>query len=300
MIQEKIITTNNYKIYKYGLSNWPLHYTAVFPLRSFGDIISMEEIYDCDFPLELRKIFSKFVNYVDPLNLEYVLHNLESVSVVYTDKKDDLNGFASNQNWTGSYKPFHNQISIFEKNDLTLSHEFLHMASTSPTNPPMTGFSIVSLDNEKQNIIFFGDGLNEGYTELLNIRIFGNDRSQCAYAANVRIVRLLECFFDNYRDMEWAYFHNNIDLLYRAFCKYGTRSEFFTIINQLDLFLNDYDPITYYKVLSKLHDIIKRSNDPDKIRKFEEILYKDSVYNLASKLDFAFGDLESIDSFEKK
>ena len=124
-----------------------------------------------------------------------------------------------------------------------------------------------------------GIGINEGYTELLNHIIF-NSKS-IAYYHNVQIARLIETFFESENEMESAYFHSDIETLFQVFCKYGTKEEFFEIMNNLDNLAMTSIPIynlaTSIKTQLKLYNIIKRSKDKNKIQKFENILNKNPL-----------------------
>ena len=85
----------------------------------------------------------------------------------------------------GNYNPYNNTITLFHKKKDILSHEFLHMASTR--DKYRCGFHLQTRFNQE-----IGRGLNEGYTELLNKRIF-NSKS-FSYFHNVKIARLIEIF----------------------------------------------------------------------------------------------------------
>ena len=81
--------------------------------------------------------------------------------------------------------------------------------------------------------------------------------------------------------MENAYFHGDIETLYRVFSQYGTKEEFFEIINNLDNLATTkipiYNTITSIKTQLKLYTIIKRSKDITKIKQFENILDQNTL-----------------------
>lgn len=117
-------------------------------------------------------------------------------------------------------------------------------------------------------------GINEGYTELLNHRIFGSQ--SLSYFHNVKIAKLFETFFDDHKDMENAYFHGDSEAIYKVFSQYGSKEEFFEIMTNLDNLATTkipiYNSITSIKTQMQLYRIIKRSKNQEKISKFESIL----------------------------
>lgn len=275
----------NYKLYKDGIADSVLK-MATLPYQSFELILNIEEWFDGPYPEELKDIFSKFVQYIDPLNLESCIVNLRSVKIEDSVTfREFIYNLLSTQGVSGSYYSGYNLIKLIKNKKHVLSHEFLHMASTSTMNRSLCGFSVMGYDTMHQTTDYFGTGLNEGYTELLNGRFF-NDGKIYSYPYNVQIVKLIECFFDDYKEMESAYFHNNIDAVYKAFCKYGTREEYFSIMNSLDNYatvsmLDDY--FDALKVQFKILEIIKRSNDEDKIKKCEEIIRDNKIADFFMK-----------------
>lgn len=250
-------------------------------------------------PEQLKDIVEKFKNYVEPEDLKFCVHNLQSVSInhknILIDIKDYIQNFARSVVAAGNYS-YDNQINLFFTKNGVLSHEFLHMASH---DNDCIGFQS-NVHNEE-----IGRGLNEGYTELLNQRIFtGKKRS--TYQKNVKMAGLFELFFDNPKDMQHAYFKANLDTVFDEFRKHGTKEEFFEIMQDLDNFARAYipikDDIKYIKMQLKLYDIIKRSNNKEKIRKFEEELDKNKVISLLRKkqnLKLHYNTLETQIGFNK-
>ena len=232
------------------------------------------------YPQELKDIIIKFKEYIDKENLIICLQRLNGVQINYInilhDIKKYLHNFVSNE---GSYIPKDNTINIYKIFDKksVLAHEFLHMASTGDNQN--SGFCTCLED------IWIGNGLDEGYTELLNKRIFKNKK--ISYSYNVEIIELLELFFDNPKDMEYAYFHNNIYIVYQTFLKYGTKEEFFKLIQTLDNLIETdipfYQRINKTKTKIKLYKILKRSNDKNKILNAKKLLDKDPLITIIHK-----------------
>jgi len=277
-----IIYKNNFKIYKGTNGSNPFSY-GILQRKSVDEILSLNK--GNDLPICLKEIFDEFIDYVDPVNLEYCFKNINSLNIKNKHTLwEHLSNFFSSSFATGSYSPYYNKMELFTKNKSTISHEFLHMASSANGFPNFCGFSSYKREPEKKTIYKFGEGLNEGYTELLNNRIFGY-KNYSTYINNVKIAKLIECFFDNYRDMEYAYFHTDIGAVYNAFCKYGTKEEFYIVMNNLDYFADApmvSDCILSLKTQMLLYKIIKRSKDADKIKKFEDIL-NDNLHGVFGK-----------------
>ena len=288
----KKIHDKNYRLYRTSANSSVIN-KAVLPKKMIKEILNLKKLAENDVDAELKDVFDKFVKYVDPINLECCLKNIRTVKIkknfgFITWLKTKFDGTV------GSYNPYANSLSLYDKKKASLCHEFLHMASTSRNEPYCCGFSVYKADYAEGKNVLFGEGLNEGYTELLNSRIFGS-KITGDYSRNVKIARLMECFFDSYREMECAYFHNDIDAVYRAFCKYGTNKEYFALMNNLDYFADSYmfsDSIASIKLQLKLYEIIKRSGDDEKIKKFERVL----GYNLG----IGFNVMKKLDNYSKR
>lgn len=226
------------------------------------------------FPNELKEIIITFKNYIDPVNFELCIKRLSNLKINHINLMHDIKKYLQNfYKSDGVYIPKENTINIYKIFDKksVLSHEFLHMASTSQNQA--SGFC-TKLDD-----IWIGNGLDEGYTELLNQRIFNTKK--LSYTYNIEIIQLLEIFFDNPKDMEYAYFHNNIFIIYKTFLKYGTKEEFLSLLQTLDNLIETDIPI-YKKVSSikekiNLYNIIKRSKNKDKILTAKSLLEKDPL-----------------------
>ena len=229
------------------------------------------------YPNELKNIVSKFKNYVDDENFNICLQRLSTLQINYinilNDIKKYLQNFCEND---GDYIAIDNTIDIYRffDKESVLSHEFLHMASTGKEG--ISGFCTLLKD------VWIGDGLDEGYTELLNSRIFQN--KNISYKYNIEIVKLIEILFDDPKDMQYAYFHNNIFIIYKTFLKYGTKEEFFQTIQTLDNLIETdipiYKRITATKTKLNLYQIIKRSNDKEKIKQAKNLLDKDPLLKI--------------------
>lgn len=276
LFKRKQNKTRNLKLYKMRTSLNARFEQDFFDILKYFNLKEyLEYIDNSEFPEEFKEIIKTFVKNVDQENLRLCIRNLNTIKLnkksIIKDFKDYLNSFLNSLIVAGKYYPQENSIDIYFPSKQVLSHEFIHMCTNNKTN---CGFNLDTRFNEE-----IGLGLNEGYTELLNQRIF--KYKHCAYSKNVGIVKLLETFFDNPKDLENAFFHNDLDTVILQFCKYGTKEEFFNLLENLDNFAAGPIPLKdfaqYHKLQFELYEIIKRSNDPVKIQNFENILFQNTL-----------------------
>ena len=110
-------------------------------------------------------------NHFDRDTLNCFYQNINSLIV--KDNIDSLDDLLNLTDTLGIYYNQDNSIKLYKKNKrATLYHELFHMASSYVNNNNMfSGFSYSNQNNDSRD---FGDGLNEGYTDLLTKRYFGN------------------------------------------------------------------------------------------------------------------------------
>ena len=226
------------------------------------------------YPQELEEVIQEFKKNISPENFQTCLKNIKYVKLEQSTLENDTKNFITNLlsliPYAGYYNPKYNLIKInsLALNRNVLTHEFLHMASTK--NELNCGFLCTTRFDDQE----ICRGINEGYTELLNHRIFGSQ--SLSYFHNVKIAKLFETFFDDHKDMENAYFHGDSEAIYKVFSQYGSKEEFFEIMTNLDNLATTkipiYNSITSIKTQMQLYRIIKRSKNQEKISKFESIL----------------------------
>ena len=278
--------TRNWKLYKLipdiNHENCPTIHKAYISQKSLN---TLKKIFEqAKYPEELKEIVQIFKNKVSEENFYITMKNLQTIRIntIEKDLKYYLQNIITDSTMqAGNYNPYNNTITLFHKKKDILSHEFLHMASTR--DKYRCGFNLQTRFNQE-----IGRGLNEGYTELLNKRIF-NSKS-FSYFHNVKIARLIETFFDNPKDMENAYFNGNLEEILKQFLNYGTKEEFFQIMNSLDnlatttsFIFNQFETI---KTELNLYKIIKRSKDQNKINNFEQILNENKLIKLLKSKKF--------------
>ena len=147
----------------------------------------------------------------------------------------------------GTYTGSENIIKYVDNNASILGHEMLHMASymyDSVNDVHYHGF----MQQKDKTII--GTGLNEGYTELLNSRLFTNGKIT-SYPRLVRIVKLLEEFFPNPQVVSHYYFTCDLPAFLQNLRRYCTQEEIKEILYGLDR-LYEYNHIPSSPVAIKL------------------------------------------------
>lgn len=280
----------NWKIAK-EIPNNPKNHT----MMAYFDKQNLNKLNSSKIPEELKEIVVTFQNYIKENEINANLENIITCKINHITLENDILNYLKNLisffTSAGKYFSTTNTINLYSIKKDVLSHEFLHMVSTQ--NPNKTGFRITTRFDNKQ----LGHGINEGYTELLNQRIFQSKTN--GYPHNVKIAKLLETFFDNQNELEKAYFTSNFDMLYLTFLNYGTKEEFFEVMTNLDNLATTknsiYNSFNSIKLQLKLYQIIKRSNNLQKIQNFENILNENLLIKLLKQNKIALSN-----SFSKK
>lgn len=148
----------------------------------------------------------------------------------------------------GTFDGQSKEIHIYKDNEKTLNHELLHAASAD-FNYSAVGFSV---DLEK--IGRFGEGINEGYTELLNNRFFANNSKSYLYLQN--LVKIIESLYENKEDMLEDYFNADIFGLIGELSKTIPLEDIIDIIVEMDQFLS-LKNASYLDYLKLKHKILK-------------------------------------------
>jgi len=172
----------------------------------------------------------------------------------------------------GFYLPKENKIKY--ANEKSIGHELLHMASSSIINEKiyLIGFRYISHE------IDIGNGLNEGYTELLASRYFNFKRVPTAYKENVKIAQLMECFFDYPENMRYLYFNHNLEYFVKYMEKFAPREEIIELLididrlQELSQFIMPVSLIKSRDIQDKLNKWFKsKITDKNRIDKFNKI-----------------------------
>lgn len=174
-------------------------------------------------------IISKIPN----VNLMLFYNNISSLTTSIINFRS-IN-FLLKGNVQGAYIPNDNNIELQENNyTLTIDHELFHMASTFYRKSDGMCFSgFMQKPNDKKRI---ANGINEGYTQLLTERYFGEDKTiMKSYQYEKSVVEKLEMIIGKEK-MESLYFNANLYELIKELKQYeddDTIMQFFTDIDFL-------------------------------------------------------------------
>lgn len=193
-------------------------------------------------------------------NLRNFMNNIENINIEYEPYKKALKN--DGMLVTGFYNPVRNTIKIFtnEKQSSeakkTLNHELLHLASTD------SEYNAIGFSAKFLKAGLFGNGLNEGYTELLNQRIFQSKSKNKSenYLYLTFLAEEIENFYENKEDMLKHYFQADIFSLINELEKSMTTEEAIGLIADMDLFLNqdDVNLLYFLKLRQKIMNIYCR------------------------------------------
>lgn len=136
--------------------------------------------------------------------------------------------------------------TIEEKDDIA-SHELLHMSSTYKKGPILLmGFSQhIGTDYS------IGNGLNEGYTERLNLKYFTHKKESTAYIQERFMAEGIENIVGAEK-MEQLYFQADLKGLINELEKYSTKEQVINLIKKIDLFeRRDEEGLEEYQTMAK-------------------------------------------------
>jgi len=227
---------------------------------------------------ELLFYIEKLERFTDEENLKNAYRNLSSIDVKWQPYRIIYSSL-------GSYDAKKNQLK-YALND-TLGYDFLNMCSTyydEDSKEKQAGFSL------QKGFSLIGRGLNVGYTELLNARIYNEDDLIEDHEKEARIAKMIEFFFDDKKEMESLYFNHNLVGLVHHMEQFKDREEVIRLIREIDqiTFLshlgNPFPTYEYIKIQLKLYDWLKESNkSKDQLEEIEEFLEEDKMISFALK-----------------
>lgn len=226
---------------------------------------------------ELLFYIENLERFTDEENLKTAYRNLSTVDVKWQPYKIIYGTL-------GSYDAKKNQLK-YALND-TLGYDFLNMCSTYydvDSNEKQSGFSW------QKGFSLIGKGLNVGYTELLNARIYNEDLIE-GHEKEARLAELIEFFFDDPKEMESLYFNHDLVGFIKHMEQFQDRDEVIKLIREMDqiTFLsrlgNPLPTYEYIKIQLKLYDWFKeKNNDPEKLEEMEDFLNEDKMVSIALK-----------------
>lgn len=182
----------------------------------------------------------------------------------------------------GSYSPNKNRISYSLSS--SIGHELLHLSSNyynKKTKEYHSGFG------QQKGYAKIGDGLDEGYTELLASRIFNKDGKPQSYFKAVRIAKLMEFFFDDPKDMQQYYFKHNLPGFIIYMQQFIPRKKFIKMLIDLDIttrlgIMSVIPTIKSINIELELYKYFLKTNPSrEKKRAFESIIKETKLGEMA-------------------
>lgn len=227
---------------------------------------------------EIKKYINILLENLSFEDKKVLLYNLETLVI----KKNKMLYF---DNIAGYYYPSKNLIEYCKTE--SLSHEVLHMASSYSdltTGTIYTGFLQSNCKNE------IGRAINEGYTEILNYRLF-NGSTKTPYKRQIRVARLIELLLGDSEKLTHLYFNCNLEGLINEINKYSSSEEAFNLITELDkVLIYESSCFTKSKATRLADDIelmlsekiINNVSNPESLRAFENIIFQNN--NIKSRV----------------
>ena len=211
---------------------------------------------------EYLEILISFVNYIEENFSNCDLTNFyNNINELKTKEKEFiLTELLTIKTPGGTYKSKSNVISLhkdlsFESINPILFHELFHMASSVYDN----GISYIgfSQKNHKEGTWRIGDGINEGYTELLRRRACDEKKELTTinYNVSVEIVKRLEEIVGKDR-MQQLYFKADLPGLIKELEKYSTEDEIAQFISGTDFI---YNKLEFRNIDDNIIEMIRES-----------------------------------------
>lgn len=233
-------------------------------------------IPESDFTIQLMFFLNNIHKNFKKKDLHILYNNISSLKFKYLKNNIDYKKISSYV--MAAYEVIDNNILFFDDNiNDCIDHELFHMASTYSTDDHIfSGFSQIEIKGKLKKS--YGDGLNEGYTDLLAYRYF--DRPTF-YKIELEIAKQIE-FIVGKEVMEKLYLRADLKALVDKLSKYTSLQEINNFINNLDIiyssgYMND---VNYRRRYENKHTILVNLT-ADKIICF---LYKIYVNKLKKEL----------------
>lgn len=193
--------------------------------------------------IDIKKIVSNFSNTMEEKfetdELINFHNNINQIDIILKSEKE--------LKASGAYNEVENEI--YYSDISALNHELFHMSSSThnkENNLYYCGFT--QSDYKKWTI---GCGINEGYTELITARYFGNDNNN-GYEYETFIAKCLEKIVGQ-KEMERLYLTANLMGLIENLKQYSTEEDILKFIGSLDYLHTEFSLI--YGGIIKNNDI---------------------------------------------
>lgn len=172
--------------------------------------------------------FVKRMKEVKPnFQFRYLEENIKTLTI-----KDRLFLF----NYFAQYQNFENRILLSYKHKFTsIYHELMHMASYYKSN---VGIHMAGFRQTKIFTLDIGEGLNEGYTELLTRRYFFDQGIDYTYSTAVYFAKDIENIVGKDR-MEKLYFSADLYNLKEDIVNDASLEDFMQFLSDMDWVIDD-------------------------------------------------------------
>lgn len=260
--------------------------------------------YDIKLCKELGKYYYILENFEQTLitklshcNPSSFYQNIETLKFKIKNDLSDILYRLTNFGLNGIYNEVENQIKIYEKkvktskdipefiklrNEDTINHELLHMSSRKKQGDTIyCGFHI----NDPK--FSFGYGLNEGYTEHLNIKYFSDMIAVKSYPKEMILAAGIEKIIGKEK-MEQLYFESDIPSLINELEKYTTRENAISILYQMDILSESHEikkVNIFLQVKEQIATIIEKKDGNNDF----SLIYNNSPEDKI--IDYIYGDI---------
>ena len=279
------------------LDNYRLH--RDFKAKNIEQIKIQPEI-SCDTKeFNLKKFSAKEYNYAiytfysvmknnfDDNQLAIFYKNINNLKVVNSNN-GILYKIFLNTNYVANYDSSNNKIRIYNPECYTaIYHELIHMSSSIHKNGiHYTGFKQYSI--KPGSIVNIGQGINEGYTQLLTERYFGYSRElRGVYEYEMHLMKNIEKVIGKDK-MEELFFKANLKGLIEELNNYISEDEVLSFINNVD-FLNKHLKDDFHAIeKGMIENSIKNTSE------FTLKIYIIDIYNKYRNGEITSADVEKL------
>ncbi len=205
----------------------------------------------------IYEFYRELTRHTSPENLRNFVSNIQFATL-------DINDSKKKCVFQSFYDQTKNKITIYTQLPKTLTHDLLHLSSNNQS-AKTNGFH--AYGTFKEDSYEIGNGLDEGYTEILNQRYF----QQVAINSPklVRLSSLIEKFYQNPKDMETDYFNACLENLILELTKSMDIKDAINIVLKIDyVAIHPNDHIFYHKVINKLIELYRQSHKRQETKEF--------------------------------
>lgn len=192
--------------------------------------IDIEKIAYQQFSEAIIRFAKLIIDKIPSRDLINFYNNLNELKI--NPKKFRFENLVLRTTTIGKYNVKKNQIEVDVAHSSAIYHELFHMASSIYKDE--VRYSGFRQSSSKFGVVSFGKGLNEGYTQLLTERYFGDIKKiKGAYVYEVHIADKLEKLVGQEK-MESLYLNANLPGLLTELKKYASEEEIAKFISGID------------------------------------------------------------------